>query len=532
VLELAGVDHVVLGIDPPPRSSKDHAEEALVLAQKLAMHPSPPRLWLLTAGGQKRPDAAGWRTAALWGLARGLAHEHPGLRPSLIDLPASPADSDLDAAAACLLAADQEDQVAISDGRVAVARLQRFDPPSTAEPTLRADAAWLVTGGFGGLGLAVTRHLVTRGARHLWLAGRTVPESAAAAIAELRGQGVAVHAESCNVADRDAVARLLDAIDRPLEGVVHAAGVLSDGQVLGLDQAAMRRVFDPKVIGAGNLDALTRDRDPAHFILFSSAVGTLGAPGQANHCAANAALDALAAQRRAAGLAAQSIAWGPWSEIGAAAAVREGAERSGIGAITPAAGLALLDVVLAAPAASLPPVIVAVPLDVAEWRRGHAGIEASRLLSELEQPVIAASVSTQTSQPLRHRIEATAPTARLSRLREELAAVLGRVLRTPAREIEGHIPFGMLGLTSLLGLEIRNALEAGLGLRLPATLIWAHPTLDALTGHLAGLLSIAEPPAALDDVPADIRDMDAAATAAALDRELAEVLNGTGGADG
>jgi hypothetical protein len=325
---------------------------------------------------------------------------------------------------------------------------------------------------------------------------------------------------------------LLDAIDCPLEGIVHAAGVLFDGQMLNLDHAAMRRVLHPKVTGAGNLDALTRGRDLAHFILFSSAVGTLGAPGQANHCAASAALDALAAQRRAQGLPAQSIAWGPWSEIGAAAAVREGAGHNGIGIITPAAGLACLDVVLAARAGALPPAIVAVPLDVAEWRRSHAGIAASRLLSELDQPAIAASAPIQTSQALRRRIEATAPTARLSRLREELAAVLGRVLRTPAREIDGHTPFGTLGLTSLLGLEIRNVLEAGLGLRLPATLIWAHPTLDALTGHLAGLLSITEVPAALDHVPADIRHMDAAATAAALDRELAEVLNGTGGADG
>jgi amino acid adenylation domain-containing protein len=534
-LDATGVDNVLLAtaLSPPP--GHDPLEVALAVAQRLASLPAPPRLWIATPAAQRMPDAAGWMAAALWGFARGLVHEHPGLEPSLLDLPTAPSEADLDRAVAQLLAGDAEDQIAISGGQAEVARLQRFNLPRASAPTLRPDAAWLISGGFGVLGLAVARHLAGCGARHLWLAGRSGPGAfAASVITALRDQGVSVRAERCDVADRGAVGGLLAAIDRPLAGIVHAAGVLSDGQVLRLDAAAMHHVLAPKVEGARNLDMATRAWGLEHFVLFSSAVGVLGAPGQANHCAANAALDALAAYRRAIGLPAQSIAWGPWSEIGAAAALAQGAARDGVGVVTPAAGLACLDAVLAAPPGTLPPTIMAVPLDVAEWRRSHAGIGTSRFLSDLAPKPAAAPADDATSpHALRQRIEAAAPRDRIARLRHELVAAVGRVLRVPAAEIDGDVPFGALGLSSLLGLEIRNVLAAGLGLPLPATLVWAHPTLDALTLHLASLLSVsATADSEQGAAPDDIWTLDAAAAAAALDRELAELLDGAGGADG
>jgi amino acid adenylation domain-containing protein len=484
--------------------------DLLGLAQQLAAQPRPPRLVAMGRGG----GAAG--------LLRGLAHEHPALDPAWLELPERPDATAWAAAAAWASAVPPgEDHAALESASAAVPQLRRLAPlapPPPPPPGWRAGGTWLVTGGFGALGLAVAQRLAERGAARLVLAGpRPAPE---ARLAPLRAAGAEVLAEAMDVAEEAALRDLLGRIG-PLSGVVHAAGLLRDAAFAALTPDHLDAVWRPKVAGARLLDALTRAAPPPVFLLFSSAVGLLGAPGQANHCAASAALDEVAVARRRAGLPAISLAWGPWEGIGAAAGTAASAARRGIGGLAVEEGLNLVEAVAAAPAFALPPVLVPLRLDLAEWRAGHAGVAGSRLLEELGARPEAAPGG------LAARLAAAVAAARPALLARAVAEAVGQVLRLPPERIAPDQPFGELGLTSLLGLEIRNRLERETGLSLPATLVWAQPSLGALTAHLAALLGLAEAaPAEEDAALAAARALGPEAVRDALEAELAALEGG------
>ncbi|NEC92810.1 beta-ketoacyl reductase, partial [Streptomyces sp. SID12501] len=215
----------------------------------------------------------------------------------------------------------------------------------------------LVTGASGSLGGLFARHLVSEhGVRNLLLVSRRGEAAAGASelSAELVGLGAEVSWAACDVADRGALAAVLDGIpaERPLTGVVHTAGVLDDGVIGSLTAERLSAVLRPKVDAAWNLHELTRDLGLSAFVMFSSAAGVFGGAGQGNYAAGNVFLDALAAHRNAQGLAGTSLAWGLWAETGGMGAAL-GAEdvsrlgRGGVSALTAAEGLALFD---AAPA--------------------------------------------------------------------------------------------------------------------------------------------------------------------------------------
>ncbi|HEX8109872.1 MAG TPA: SDR family NAD(P)-dependent oxidoreductase [Kofleriaceae bacterium] len=296
----------------------------------------PPRLWLVTRGAQPVGAAAGSLAIAqspLWGLANVIALEHPEQRCSRIDLDPAAGPGDAVQLAGLLGSADAEDQIAVRDGTAHVPRVvpyvtgrSRRQPSSLRDisAVVRPDAIYAITGGLGGLGLVVAQWMASQGARQLVLIGRSPPSSTAEnVIAALRRDGVEVTTAQADVTDRDAMAELLRALSsqaHPLRGIVHAAGILDDGALVAFDRARMRRVMAPKIAGAWNLHRLTRDAALDFFVLFSSAVSVLGSPGQGNYSAANVFLDALAHLRRAQGVPALSINWGPWAEVGLAAA--------------------------------------------------------------------------------------------------------------------------------------------------------------------------------------------------------------------
>ncbi|WP_431914381.1 SDR family NAD(P)-dependent oxidoreductase, partial [Micromonospora carbonacea] len=446
---------------------------------------------LLVVHTGDRDDPA---TAAVWGLVRSAQSEHPG-RILLV----ATDEQSRDALPAAI--ATGEPQIRVRRNAAQVPRLVRTPPGDTAGRPLDPDGTVLITGGTGLLGATTARHLITRhGARRLLLATRSgLTGRAAALLDELTALGATVTVARCDVADRAQVGELLAGIpeDAPLTAVVHAAGALDDGVVTALDADRLDTVLRPKLDAARHLHELTLGRDLAAFVLYSSAAGLLGNPGQANYAAANACLDALARQRRRLGLPAVSVAWGWWSQAsGMTRHLRDAdlarTRRGGMTGLTADDGMALLDAALRADA---PPVVVAARFDLAVLRADdHAGPVA---------PLLRALVP-----PRRPRATAGAPAqapapARLAGLGEaEQHAALLRMVRRHTADVLFHDgpeavpadrPFRDAGLDSLTAIELRNRLAAETGLTLGATIAFDHPRPAALAAYLRDRLTGRDP---------------------------------------
>ncbi|WP_344295849.1 beta-ketoacyl reductase, partial [Streptomyces synnematoformans] len=370
-----------------------------------------------------------------------------------------------------------------------------------------ADGTVLITGGTGTLGALVARHLVTaHGVRHLLLTSRRGPAApgADALVAELTELGATVTVAACDVADRDALARLLAGIpaDQPLTAVVHAAGTTDDGVVDSLTPEAVDRVLAPKA-AAWTLHELTRElpRPPA-FVLFSSFAGTAGSAGQANYAAANSFLDALAHHRRAAGLPAASLAWGLWESASGITAALDAADlarigRTGVAPLATAEALALFDAVLAAatpPAEQLPPALAPVRLVPARLRALAAAGELPALLRRLVRTPAAGTAAAAPAEPAHDLVArlsalpaAEQETALLDLVRGQVADVLGHADLT---QVEAERGFKDLGFDSLTAMELRNRLQRATGTRLRATLVFDYPAPAAVAEHLRERLDL------------------------------------------
>ncbi|GAA3031297.1 hypothetical protein GCM10020000_05280 [Streptomyces olivoverticillatus] len=302
--------------------------------------------------------------AAVWGLVRSAQTENPGCF-DLVDL--DPADVSGNALTQAL--SSGEPQLVIRDGVIRAGRLVRSEVVSERF-VWGADGTVLITGGTGGLGAVVARHLVVEhGVRSLLLVSRrgADAEGAAELVAELSGLGARVVVAACDVADREAVAGLL--AEHTVSAVVHTAGVLDDGVIGSLSPERLDSVLRPKVDAAWHLHELTRELALSAFVVFSSVAGTFGGAGQGNYAAGNAFLDALVEHRRSLGLPGVSLAWGPWDQAGGMVGTLEGADlerlaRSGMPALTAEQGVALFD----AAVGGVEPVVLPVRLDLAVLR--------------------------------------------------------------------------------------------------------------------------------------------------------------------
>ncbi|WP_424923905.1 type I polyketide synthase [Actinophytocola oryzae] len=383
----------------------------------------------------------------------------------------------------------------------------------------RRDGTVLITGGTGGLGAALARHLVTEhGATRLLLLGRRGPDAPGAdeLAADLRELGAHVTIAACDVSRADQVADVLAAVpaEHPLTAVVHAAGVVDDGVLATLTPERLAAVAAPKSDAALVLHELTRDADLAAFVGYSSVVGTVGGPGQAAYAAANAGLDALLAHRARLGSPATALRWGPWTgDTGMTAALTgtdtRRAARAGTIALTTAEGLALFDAALA----RADPAPVPVRFDLPTLR---ADADLPPLLrSVVAGPARRVAAGANGSGPsLVDRLCAQGPGERrrtlLGYVREQVAAVLGH---GSADAVDPGRGFTDLGFDSLTVVELRNRLAAGTGLRLAPTVVFDHPTATRLTGHLLDRLGPVLTPAA-----------DTAAVLAELETVVAEDL--------
>ncbi|UQA90606.1 type I polyketide synthase [Streptomyces halobius] len=354
----------------------------------------------------------------------------------------------------------------------------------------------LITGGTGGLGALVARHLAAgHGVRHLLLVSRRGPaaEGAKELTAELEALGAQVRVAACDVADRGQLAALLDGLDYPLTAVVHAAGVLDDGVIESLTCERVANVMRPKVDAALHLHELTADLDLSAFVLFSSVAALIGSPGQANYAAANATLDALAHQRRAAGLPASSLAWGLWADATGMTGHLDAAELArleqlGVGALPVELGLELFDQSLSTSAALLAPV----KLDPAALRtQARAGLLPPLLRGLVRAPARRPAASGSLAQRLAQVAEDDRHQVVLDLVRTQVASVLGHA---SADAIEDGRAFKELGFDSLSGVELRNRLTQVTGLRLPATLVFDHPNPTAVARMLLAELAAVEAP--------------------------------------
>jgi hypothetical protein len=370
-----------------------------------------------------------------------------------------------------------------------VPRLVRTAARQDSWNALDRNGTVLLTGGTGTLGSLVARHLVTvHGVRHLLLASRR--GGGEDLVTELTSLGASVTVEACDVADREATARLLGRVpaEHPLTAVVHLAGVLDDGLVETMSPAQLDRVTRPKIDGAVHLHELTRQDKLTAFVLFSAAAGVFGRQGQGNYAAANAFLDGLAQHRRANGLPAVAVAWGLWDGGGGMTGHLTDTDiarmrRSGMLALAPAEGLALLDAALVA----AEPAIVAAHLDPAALRDTAVPALLRGLVS------LPARAAPRAAAPSPHPAAArgtsvlpTTPAGLLGLVRDHAATVLGHGSAAAVPETHGFLE---IGFDSLTAVELRNRLATVTGLRLPATLIFDHPTPDRLAEHLAAALN-------------------------------------------
>ncbi|HEY3959874.1 MAG TPA: SDR family NAD(P)-dependent oxidoreductase, partial [Solirubrobacteraceae bacterium] len=435
------------------------------------------RLLLVTEGAVAVRDgeSPNLLQAALIGLLRSAQSEHPG-RFGLVDLDGG------EASAGALYGAltSDEPELALRAGTLYAPRLGRVAaPPETAAPgSLDPEGTVLITGGTGGLGALVARHLVADlGVRRLVLASRSGPqaEGAGALAVELGGLGCDVRIAACDVAQKESLRELLAALPaaHPLSLVVHTAGVLDDGVIDSLDGERLARVLAPKVDAALNLHEAIGG---AELVLFSSAAAAVGSPGQANYAAANSFLDALAAHRRACGLPGMSLAWGAWERATGMAgtlseADRVSFERQGVFPLSDAQGLELFDVARGLGSHLLLPI----RLNTTTLRgQAQAGMLPAILRGLIRLPARrAASAQGSLSKKLAQAPESEWDAIVAELIRGHVAGVLGHA---STAVVDPQRPFKEAGFDSLAAVELRNRLSQATGLKLPSTLVFDHPT--------------------------------------------------------
>jgi acyl transferase domain-containing protein/NADPH:quinone reductase-like Zn-dependent oxidoreductase/thioesterase domain-containing protein/acyl carrier protein len=466
---------------------------ALGLVHALAAQKSGARLYLVSQGTQAvapvdGADDVAIASAPVWGFGKVVALEAPRLRCVRVDLPLVVDDETASLFVDELVANAADDEVGFRGGERFVERLVNKKKGKAAATTIREEASYIITGGFGGLGLLVAKWLVDKGAKDLTLVGRRAKyESADAQIEELEARGVTVRRMQADVSVEADVARLIADVsnESPIGGIMHAAGFLDDKKLSEQNWQSFESVMASKVAAARHLHEAAKEMTLDFFVLFSSASSAIGNMGQANYAAANAFMDSLAHARRAAGLTALSINWGPWSEVGMAANLKfEG----GLRAITPSRGLNVLG--QAMDMANQSQIISA----VVDWMAFlqpfgknippiFTDIAAKELGSKKRGATKKKSASGDTA--LSKKMAKLPAAKRKGVLIEDIRTTVMRVLgATDPEVVQAKQALSELGLDSLMATELRNELTDLVGAELPGTLLFDYPTIDAISEYI------------------------------------------------
>ena len=469
---------------------------SVTLLQALADAGIETPVWTATRGAvavNRGERLAAPAQALVWGLGRVAALEDAQRWGGLVDLPDRLDDRALDRLVGVLAGTGGEDQLAVRASGVFARRLIHAPAGLTPARAWQPSGTVLVTGGTGALGAHVARWLAAGGAEHLVLTSRRGPDADGAdeLREELAALGARVSTVSCDVSDRESLAALL--AEYPPSAVFHTAAVLDDGMIQALTAEQLERVLRVKAGSALHLHELTRDLDLSAFVLFSSFAATFGAPGQGNYAPGNAFLDALAEQRRADGLPATAVAWGPWGDGGMAeGGVGDRMRRHGILEMAPALAVAALQQALDQDDA----VLTVTDIDWHRFTLAFTSGRARPLLSTVPEAVmVLAGAAGGADQPaegggLAARLAGLASAERDRVLTGLVTSHVAAALGYPGPEaVDTRRAFKELGFDSLTAVELRNRLSAAAGIKLPATLVYDFPTTTALVRHLAEQLS-------------------------------------------
>jgi phthiocerol/phenolphthiocerol synthesis type-I polyketide synthase D len=479
---------MAVGVRPgecdPATAAREEIKRAVTLIQRAAGRGEPTRLWLVF-----RADDAPMTAAGLRGLWRAAAFEHPELAPGIIEISSG---TPLDAVLADLRAADRNiTEVTWSNGTRHLVRVR--SGPGAAAPApprqpVRPDAAYLVTGGLGGLGLVTTGWLAKRGARRVVVCGRSAPsEHAVGELERLRAiTGTDIAVVLGDIAEPAAVAQVMDIAtdgDVPLRGMLHAAGVVEDATLATLDDRLIDRVWRGKAEGAWALHQATLDHRLDFFVVYSSVASLLGSPGQAAYAAANAFLDELVRLRLGLGLPATGIHWGAWSEVGRG----QHLGRQGHVTISPTDGIEALERVLTGGQRQ----IAYSPIDATRWTAAYPALAGSTLLHDLltEQP----TRNEGPSPVLDELFDARTPAQRRRILEGHIIDCVRTVLGDTGRHITPDTSLVLLGVDSLAAVQLQQRLQNTLKITIKPGVIWVKPSAAGLAEWISGQMGFSEP---------------------------------------
>jgi myxalamid-type polyketide synthase MxaE and MxaD len=458
-------------------------------------------LWIVTQNAQSigtyavpDPDAA-----ALWGLGRTFALEHPDQWGGLIDLEADTDEEEAERQIGLAIADPSEDQVAFRSGVRLRPRLVSVAAPSAA-PIDLIGGSYLVTGGLGGLGLQVARWLAESGAARVVLVGRvadpalwSADDPRHASLSALRETGAEVVLRSVDLTDRDAVAKLfaeLQTAEVPLRGIIHAAAVFDQAPLAELTVAQYERLLAPKTLGAQHLAEAARDCPLDFFVMFSSTTALLGVAELGHYAAANLFLDAYAARLRSEGVPALSINWGLWQEMRLAdASDATRYAQSGLRTMDSATALEALGRAIATGASNA----IIASVDWERLRNVYEGRRQKPLLAELggAEDEKEAEHAPLASSALLDEIADLPTESRQERITSAVEDELRAVLRLTTGSLDNERGFFELGMDSLMSVELKTRLEKRFGARLPATLTFNYPTVAAVAEYLRGRVDAA-----------------------------------------
>jgi pimeloyl-ACP methyl ester carboxylesterase/NAD(P)-dependent dehydrogenase (short-subunit alcohol dehydrogenase family)/aryl carrier-like protein len=508
--ELQGIIYLT-GLDNPSEPNittinnyqQQHCTNILNLVQALYANSIATPIWLVTRGNQSvvnKLNSDAIASSCLWGLANAIALEHPEYWGGIVDLDSEVNHNEVDSLLTVINHKNQEDRLVIRQDKIYVPRLQLTEDLKTQKALeITPDGSYLITGGWGSLGLKIAQWLAKQGAKNLLLLGRSNPsDKAQQEIKKLEQQGVTVNVIQVDLTDYEALKNVLGRGESrfaltgsknvenihpsispsPIKGIIHAAGVLDDGILQGQTWARFASVIAPKVTGAWNLHQVTKDLDLDFFVLFSSVASLIGSPGQSNYTVANTGLDAIARYRRSQGLPALTINWGAWGDSGMA--VEQGFNIPGLDLINPQAGLAALEQLLTTE-------LTQVGVISADWQQLSQKFPCLQQSNYFARLITKSDSNEQSeaNQQIFAELLATSADKRPEYLTQYLQKAIAEILQIEPASLSVNDSLLDTGMDSLMVMEAINQLKNDLQLLLYPREFYERPQITSLAAYLA-----------------------------------------------